>query len=280
MELAPGWQIIVGCPVGGRDIVLFYDSLTGNGLTAYIESTNVGVPLKAFTLSPGWTHIAFCNRRLLFFNEHNGVANIGTIQRNGEVLQSAVAEFLGPGPAVIFSDGHYLAIERVDMEFPEYTTRLMCTLTPPAFFGAPPKLKIVHKIEFTHGDWGYQFVAERDLIVAYYSNYRLWADIHFRFIDMDGNQRGVGGGEIDPDYHTVILSNGYLLFYDNGVGAGKIVSPDGLLKSQPGKFAAIQPYWSHLIAVGPRILFYSEHNGKARVGYISPNGEFSGETHL
>jgi hypothetical protein len=30
MGLEAGWTTILGCPVGGRDLVLLYDSLTGN----------------------------------------------------------------------------------------------------------------------------------------------------------------------------------------------------------------------------------------------------------
>jgi hypothetical protein len=272
MELAPGWTTIVACPVGGRDVVLFYDSETGRALTAYIDLTGVGIPLKTFTLSPGWSHIAFCNRRLLFFNESNGLATVATIERDGAFAQKVYATTsLDPGWADIVSDGHYLRIRRDDSDS-------IYTLGPGDFY---PLVKFVRGDSWLNPERG-TTVAGCDLIAHYDVDYRNWASFWLRWIDADGKWHGRASIRVDPNWTTVVLSNGYLLFYDEGAGGGKIViaSPDDWLDDLPWTSAAISPLWSHIIPIGTRLLFYAQYNGDARIGYISHDGEFSGEARL
>lgn len=277
MELAPGWTTIVACPVGGRDVVLFYDQLTGNALTVYIDLAGVGIPLRTFTLSPGWSNIVFCNRYLLFFNDSTGVAAIGNIRRDGWFEQSAAVAPLGPGRAIIVSDAHHLLIGRGD-------TELVCRLVDDKL-GRNPKIKILgqHRLSLYASFWNAIWVAGREMIVAYSVSYREEASYLFMWIDAAAETQVLQPWtETDPNWTTIVLSNGYILFYDEGIGGGKIVtgSPDYILDYEPWRPANIQANWSHIIPVGTRLLFYAQYNGLVRLGHISPDGEFSGEIKL
>lgn len=291
MELAAGWTTIVGCPVGGRDVILFYDEQSGKTQTAYIDWTGKGVPLKTFGLSPGWSQIAFCNGRLLFFNESTGVAAIATIGRDGAFHQNAVLTTFGgdyadrPNPigrglANIISDGHHLFISREKES-------LVCRITPPYIGEGDGQnfsaliIRVLSSYPEDQGPWYNLIVAGSGMLVGYSSAYRLSANIWFGWIDAGGDMHTLYPiSESDPNWMTIVVSNGFLMFYDSGVGGGKIVtaSPDYWLEDLPWKSAAISPNWSHLVPVGARLLFYAQYNGDARVGHITPNGDFSGET--
>ena len=274
MELGSGFSTIVSCPVAGRNVLLFYNINTGAMVIASLYGKATLTVLHKYTFSPGWTHVVWSNGRVLFYNEYNGVAAIGSINPRGWVFtQTAVlpGNVLGPGWVDILSAGNHLWFHRLQEGWD-----LIARLTSTA---------VVAESRTWHWEEGRVImVAERDIVAGYSVDYRKRASISFVRIGYDGGFYGLyPWSETDPDWSTILLSNGFILYYDDGVGGGKIIDPDGYrywIDDLPSTPANIGTAWTHLVAVGIYILFYAEYNGTAATGSIGPGGEFSGETKL
>jgi hypothetical protein len=306
MELAPGWTKIVGCPVGGRDVVLFYNFFTGKAETAYIDSTGVGIPLQKFaTFAPRWDHIVFCNRYLFFLNESSGVAAIGSIDYDGNFQQNRSLS-LGAGRTQIASDGYHMQLIRSTTLRGGTAGQLLqiCTLTPycgasqhgrkcepykPVIdLGLPQRpsdteFRIVGEAAYRgEPNWSEVIVGDAGLLVSYTVAYRESAYIYTGWISADGRPHQIEQGSVSADWTSIALSNGYILFYDGAIGGARVVAASSGVDRPDSKWkkAEIQSNWTHIIPVGPWLLFYAEYSGKARLGYISPKGEFSGEMKL
>ena len=256
-------------------MILFYNSDTGASVVASLHGLATLTILRKYTFSAGWTHVVWSNGRVLFYNEWNGAAAIGRFDVNGAWTQTAVlpGNVLKPGWVDILSVGHHLWFHQLAQGWD-----LIGKLTDTGVVA-----------DSGTGFWHWRdgrviMVAERDVIVSFSVSYRESAFIGFVRIDSDGNFRGLyPNSQTDPDWSVVLLSNGHILYYDDGVGGGKIIDPDGYkydIDSLPSTAAAISSAWTHLVAVGQYILFYAQYNGSAAVGSIQPGGIFSGETKL
>jgi len=275
MALAMGYSSIVSCPVAGRNLVLFYNVDTGATLVGALHGQATLTVLKTYTFSKGWTQVVWSSGRVLFYNEYTGLAAIGAFDVTGAFTQSASLppNVLGPGWVNVVSAADNVWLHRLEQGWD-----IVGRLTPTGI------ANVSQDAAWHWRDGRAWMVAERDIVVSFSVDYRVDATIGILRLDHDGGLHGLYPySQSDPNWTTVLPSNGFLLYYDDGVGGGKIVEPDGYkydLDRLPWTPATISSSWTHLTAIGQAILFYAQYDGSAAVGSIGLGGVFSGETAL
>jgi hypothetical protein len=250
--------------------------------SGYLDVTGGLVPLRSYSFAPGWSNIAFCNRRLVFFNDRTGLMDVSAIGRRGEFTSTAQSA-LPPGGAHFTSDGTFLTIEQANHWWTCQLGRGGLEVVVDGGY-APGQARPYPRSVRAGGC---------DMTATYRVDYRMSASLAIWWRNPDGERHWdlkkllpcqiVAHTDWDPNWTDLALSNGFALFYDWAVGGGQVLdlSP-AYVGSEPmlRTHAVIQPSWTHLVPIGSRLLFYATYDGSAASGYIRPDGIFSGERPL
>lgn len=117
LALAPGWTTIAPIRVAFRDIVVFYNSRTGNSAETVLgRKDGVLSDIRTSNMGKGWSIIAAVNHEMIFYNGATGQGSAGTCSSDGfagphanthiDKLSTGWWDIVGVGGYLIWYKGH------------------------------------------------------------------------------------------------------------------------------------------------------------------------------